>query len=153
MSTPDKRARENRKALKKRLKEQRRWERRERGPQEVEVTTAEEIYGQMRSVEEVMVELEGGKSEDGRSAPSVPSKLFVGGLSYGTTKTELRAAFEAYGPVLDAVVITDRNTGHSRGFGFVTMADRKDATRAIKGLDSSDLDGRRIVVNVATERR
>ena len=47
----------------------------------------------------------------------------------------------------------DRETGRSRGFGFVTMADRKDAQRAIKSLDGSDLEGRNIAVNVATERQ
>ncbi len=55
--------------------------------------------------------------------------------------------------VSEASVVTDRDSGHSRGFGFVTMTDRKDAPRAIETLDGSDLDGRNIVVNVATERR
>ncbi len=152
MSTPDKRARENRKAKKKRDKEARRWERRERGTQELEVVSAAEVVGDLRSIEEVMAELEGGGVTSG-PAPSVPSKLFVGGLSYDTDNDGLRAAFEEYGEVLDAVVITDRNSGMSRGFGFVTMADKKDAPRAIKGLDGADLDGRRLVVNVATDRR
>ena len=151
MSTPDKRARENRKSKKKRDKAQRRWERREAGPGEIEVTTAEEILGKMRSIDEVMAELEGGGPS--RSAAPVPSKLFIGGLSYSTTNASLRAAFEAYGEVLEAVVVMDRDTGQSRGFGFVTMADSKQAPKAIKGMDNTDLDGRNIVVNVATERR
>ena len=58
-----------------------------------------------------------------------------------------------FGEVSDAVVIEDRDTGRSRGFGFVTMADRKDASKAIDAMDGSELDGRTIVVNVATERR
>lgn len=152
MSTPDKRARENRRAQRKREKAERRWERRAAGPQEVLETTAEEVIGEIRSIEEVMLELEGGGSS-ARSAAPVPTKLFVGGLSYDTTSASLRAAFEVYGEVAEAAVITDRDTGRSRGFGFVTMADRKEAPRAIKALDSSDLDGRTIIVNVATERR
>jgi hypothetical protein len=152
MSTPEKRARENRKALRKREKEARRWERRERGPQEVEVVTAEDVTGELRPVEEVMAEILGGPSQE-RSAASVPAKLFVGSLSYETDNRSLRSAFEAFGEVADAVVITDRDTGRSRGFGFVTMADRKDAQIAIKKLDGAELDGRNIVVNVATERR
>jgi len=151
MSTPDKRARENRKAQKKREKAQRRWERREQGPGDIPHTTAEEVMGDMRSIDEVMRELEGGSS-GARAAASVPTKLFVGGLSYDTTNASLRAAFELHGEVLEASVVTERDTGQSRGFGFVTMSDRKDAPRAIKALDNSDLDGRNIVVNVATER-
>jgi len=157
MSTPDKRAREKKKAQKKREKEMRRWEKRDRAPEEVEIVSAEEIAGGMRSIEEVMADLEGGDPHTsrsaGRSASTIPTKLFVGGLSYDTTTAGLRKAFEEYGPVSDAAVITDRDTGRSRGFGFVTMADRKDAPKAIKGLDGKELDGRRIVVNVATERR
>ena len=153
MSTPEKRAREKKKAQKKREKEMRRWEKREQGPGDIEVVSAEDIAGGMRSIEEVMQELEGGGPAVSRSAPSVPAKLFVGGLSYSTTNESLRAAFEAFGQVVEAVVITDRDTGRSRGFGFVTMADRKDAPKAINGLDGTELDGRSIVVNVATERR
>lgn len=153
MSTPDKRARENKRAKKKREKEARRWERRERGSREVTSMTAEEYVGNLRSIDDVMAELEGGGPSGGRSAAPVPTKLFVGGLSYDTNNASLRAAFEKFGEVSEAVVITDRDSGRSRGFGFVTMADRKDAPRAIKTLDGSELDGRHIVVNVATERR
>lgn len=158
MSSPEKRARENRKAKKKREKEQRRWEKRERGASEIEVVTAEEVVGEMRSIEEVMAQLDGGagstaRGGSDRGAASVPAKLFVGGLSYDTSDDGLKKAFEKYGEVAEAIVITDRDTGRSRGFGFVTMADRKDAPKAIKGLDGTDLDGRTIVVNVATERR
>ena len=86
-------------------------------------------------------------------ARSIPSRLFIGGLSWNTTADDLRAAFEKIGAVADAAVVTDRDTGKSRGFGFVTMADRRDASRAIDEMDGADLDGRNIVVNVATERR
>ena len=79
-------------------------------------------------------------------------KLFVGNLSWGTTNDELRAAFETYGEVQDAVVITDRETGRSRGFGFVTLTDEDAAEKAIAGLNGTNLDGRPINVNEARER-
>ena len=79
-------------------------------------------------------------------------RLFVGHLSWDTTSEGLRAFFEKQGEVLDAIVMTDRDTGRSRGFGFVTMADKKAAQAAIDKLDGADLDGRQIRVNVATER-
>ena len=71
-------------------------------------------------------------------------KLFVGGLSWGTTDQSLRAAFEAFGEVLDAKVILDRETGRSRGFGFVTVADAETVQKAIAGLHGKELDGRSI---------
>jgi heterogeneous nuclear ribonucleoprotein A1/A3 len=80
------------------------------------------------------------------------NKLFVGGLAWATDDVSLRAAFEEYGPVTDAKVILDRDTGRSRGFGFVTYADDESATEAIAGLDGQELDGRRIRVNIAQER-
>jgi hypothetical protein len=153
MSTPGKRARENKKARKKREKLERRWEKREEGPSEIPVTTPEELMAAPTpTVDQIMEDMDGGATIAG-GAPSIPSKLFVGGLSYSTDSEGLRRAFEPYGEVLEAVVINDRDTGRSRGFGFVTMANHKDAPRAIKGLDGTDLDGRRIVVNVATDRR
>lgn len=80
-------------------------------------------------------------------------KLFVGGISWGTDNNGLREAFEEFGEVTDAVVITDRDTGRSRGFGFVTFSDGDDAQNAIDNMDGSTLDGRTINVNVARERR
>lgn len=80
------------------------------------------------------------------------NKLFVGGLSWGTTDEGLRRAFEEYGEVTDAKVILDRDTGRSRGFGFVTYADASDAASAISAMDGSTLDGRNIRVNQANDR-
>jgi hypothetical protein len=80
-------------------------------------------------------------------------KLFVGGLSWDTTDQSLREAFEAYGEVTDAKVITDRETGRSRGFGFVTLADGEAGDKAIEGMDQAMLDGRTIRVNEAHEKR
>jgi len=76
-------------------------------------------------------------------------KLFVGGLSWNTTNDGLRAAFESCGEVADAVVVMDRDTGRSRGFGFVTFARAEDGTKAIASLDGSSLDGRTIRCNEA----
>ncbi|MSP91772.1 MAG: RNA-binding protein, partial [Myxococcales bacterium] len=80
------------------------------------------------------------------------NKLFVGGLSWDTHDASLRAAFAAVGEVTDAKVMTDRETGRSRGFGFVTMADEATAKEAISRLDGQTLDGRAIKVSEAQER-
>jgi RNA recognition motif-containing protein len=79
-------------------------------------------------------------------------KLFVGGLSWGTDDDGLRRAFEEFGEVTDAKVITDRDTGRSRGFGFVTFSGGDDADRAIDAMNGHQLDGRPINVNEARER-
>ena len=80
------------------------------------------------------------------------SKLYVGGLAWGTDDQGLRAAFEQIGPVADAKVMTDRETGRSRGFGFVTFVDASNAQKAIQQMDGTQLDGRNIAVNMAKER-
>ena len=79
-------------------------------------------------------------------------KLFVGGLSWDTTDQSLRTAFEVYGEILDAKVILDRETGRSRGFGFVTVAEDETATKALEGMNGAQLDGRAVRVNIAEER-
>lgn len=80
------------------------------------------------------------------------NKLFVGGLSWDTNDNGLKAAFSTHGDVTEAKVITDRETGRSRGFGFVTFAQASQATAAISALDGADLDGRTIRVNLAEEK-
>ncbi|MCO4773909.1 MAG: RNA-binding protein, partial [Deltaproteobacteria bacterium] len=80
------------------------------------------------------------------------SKLFIGGLAWATDDNSLRAACEAYGTVTEAKVITDRETGRSRGFGFVTFSSNEEAAAAIAGMDGQDLDGRSVRVNDAQER-
>jgi cold-inducible RNA-binding protein len=79
-------------------------------------------------------------------------KLFVGGLSWDTNADSLRTAFEQFGEVTDAAVISDRETGRSRGFGFVTFAEASDADSAIQQMHERELDGRTINVNEAKER-
>ncbi len=80
------------------------------------------------------------------------NKLFVGSLSWGTDDYSLRNAFEKFGEVTDAKVITDRETGRSRGFGFVTFADSEAAGQAIREMNGAELDGRTLNVDVAQER-
>jgi RNA recognition motif-containing protein len=79
-------------------------------------------------------------------------KLFVGGLSWDTTDDGLRQAFASYGEITEAKVITDRGTGRSRGFGFVTFAQNEDAKSAISKMDGTSLDGKTIKVNEAQEK-
>ena len=79
-------------------------------------------------------------------------KLFVGGLSWGTDEEGLRGAFERFGAMDEVKVITDRDTGRSRGFGFVTFTNGEDAEKAVAEMDGSQLDGRRITVNDARDR-
>ncbi len=79
-------------------------------------------------------------------------KLFVGNLDWGMTNEELQALFAEYGEVEEAVIIMDRMTGRSRGFGFVTFVNDDDADKAIEGLNETDVKGRNIAVNEAKPR-
>jgi RNA recognition motif-containing protein len=79
-------------------------------------------------------------------------KLFVGGLAWRTDEMALRAAFERFGEIDEAVVVSDRETGRSRGFGFVTFADPSAADRAVEEMNDTELDGRTLAVNEARER-
>ncbi|TGM03786.1 RNA-binding protein [Leptospira barantonii] len=80
------------------------------------------------------------------------SKLFVGGLSWSTTDQTLRQVFEAHGAIQEANIVVDRETGRSRGFGFVTFIDSNSAKAALSELNGKDLDGRNIVVSVAEDK-
>ncbi|MDD3469526.1 MAG: RNA-binding protein [Thermoguttaceae bacterium] len=79
-------------------------------------------------------------------------KLFVGGLNWKTMDDGLRAAFEQFGEITEAKVITDRETGRSRGFGFVTFTDDACGDAAIREMDGVELDGRTIKVNQAEDK-
>ena len=76
-------------------------------------------------------------------------KLFVGGLSFSTSSERLREAFAGFGEVHSATVVMDRDTGRSRGCGFVEMATGEEANAAVSRLNGSELDGRQIKVEVA----
>jgi RNA recognition motif-containing protein len=77
------------------------------------------------------------------------SKLFVGGLSFSTSSERLREAFAGVGAVESATVVMDRDTGRSRGFGFVEMASSEEANEAVTRLNGTELDGRQIKVEIA----
>ena len=78
--------------------------------------------------------------------------IFVGKLNYRTTKEELQSAFEQFGEVSSAKIIMDRDTGRSKGYGFVEMSDDDAANAAIAALNESDLDGQNIVVKQSEDR-
>ena len=82
----------------------------------------------------------------------INSKLFVGSLPWAVDNQKLAEVFSAYGTVVDAVVLKDKMTGRSRGFGFVEMSSDEEAKKAMEALNNSDLDGRKIVVNIAKPR-
>ena len=79
--------------------------------------------------------------------------IFVGNLSFGTEEEGLKGAFQKFGEVGSVSIIVDRDTGRSKGFAFVEMPDDENAMEAIKNLNGSVLDGRKIRVDVAEERR
>ncbi|HUT99414.1 MAG TPA: RNA-binding protein [bacterium] len=80
-------------------------------------------------------------------------KLFVGSLSWDTTDQTLRDAFKRFGEVVEAKVITERDSGRSRGFGFVTFADDEAGRKAVSEMNGTELDGRTIRVDEASERK
>ncbi len=77
------------------------------------------------------------------------NKLFVGSIAWATTQDGLKAFFEQVGEVVEVKIIIDRETGKSKGFGFVTMATEEAADKAIEELNGKDLDGRQLRVSKA----
>ncbi len=80
------------------------------------------------------------------------TNIYVGNLAFSTDSAALRTLFADHGEVSSAQVITDRDTGRSRGFGFVEMASAEEAQKAISAIDGSTVDGRQLNVNIARER-
>ena len=80
-------------------------------------------------------------------------KLYVGNLPFSTTEEELREIFEQHGPTVSVRVITDRETGRSRGFGFVEFAEEGNAEKALQALNGKDIGGRSLRVNEAQDRQ
>jgi RNA recognition motif-containing protein len=80
------------------------------------------------------------------------TNIYVGNLAFSTVSADLERLFAQHGPVTKAQVVSDRDTGRSRGFGFVEMSSAESAQNAIKSLDGSNLDGRSLKVNIAKER-
>jgi RNA recognition motif-containing protein len=81
------------------------------------------------------------------------TRLYVGNLSFNTTADGVRTAFQQFGTVSDVHLVTDRETGRSRGFAFVTMGTTEEAAKAIEGMDGKTLDGRPLRVNEAEQRQ
>ncbi|XP_024013876.1 glycine-rich RNA-binding protein 7 isoform X1 [Eutrema salsugineum] len=86
------------------------------------------------------------------ASADVEFRCFVGGLAWATDDRALETAFSQYGDVIDSKIINDRETGRSRGFGFVTFKDEKSMKDAIEGMNGQELDGRSITVNEAQSR-
>src|SRR3989304_6355743 len=83
---------------------------------------------------------------------SMSTNIYVGNLAFGTTSADLRALFAEHGEVTNAQVVPDRETGRSRGFGFVEMAQPAEATTAIKAIDGRSVDGRQLKGNIAKDQ-
>ena len=75
--------------------------------------------------------------------------IFVGNLSFGTTENSIRSLFEAYGTVDRVSIVTDRDTGQAKGFGFVEMSNDAEGDRAINALNGHEMDGRNLTINEA----
>lgn len=82
-----------------------------------------------------------------------PNKLFVGSLPWAIDDNKLAELFSKFGTVVSAQVVKDRETGRSRGFGFVEMSSEAEAQEAIKQLNGSDMDGRKLIVNMARPKQ
>ncbi|HUX22632.1 MAG TPA: RNA-binding protein [Spirochaetia bacterium] len=80
------------------------------------------------------------------------NKLYIGNLSYNTTEEDLRELFSSYGTINSLNIISDRDTGRPKGFGFIEMSTADEAKAAIAGLNSREVDGRQIKVNEANDR-
>ncbi|MDY0097082.1 MAG: RNA-binding protein [Candidatus Dojkabacteria bacterium] len=81
------------------------------------------------------------------------AKLFVGGISWNLNDEDLKNAFAEYGEVVEAVIIMDRSTGKSKGFGFVTMSSAEEAQKAMAEMNGKELDGKALTVNEAKPQK
>ena len=79
-------------------------------------------------------------------------KIYIGNLPWSATETELTEMFSKFGSVTSSTILTDRETGRSRGFGFLEMSEAEDADKAIQALDGTDMGGRALRVNEAEQR-
>jgi RNA recognition motif-containing protein len=139
-----KRQREANKSQKKKVKMEKRRQRRESGPADVGVQEREALPEV--KLEDILIS---GVAPRPQRSSRGPGKLFVGGLGRHTSDTELREAFSKFGPLLEAIVMTDRMTGESRGFGFVTFERSEDAHVALKELNGTEVDGGRLRIDHA----
>jgi RNA recognition motif-containing protein len=84
---------------------------------------------------------------------NMSNRLYVGNLAFHTTEGTLQQTFSSFGTVVEAKLVIDRESGRSRGFGFVSMSTSDEANAAIQELNGADLDGRALKVNIAEDRR
>jgi RNA recognition motif-containing protein len=148
-----KRSREANRDLKKREKEDRLRRNRELRARGIEPTDEPLDMASAAPLPEVKLEdVVIGVASRPRRGDFGPTKLFVGGLSSDTTTKEIQTAFAPFGEIVDAIVIADRSTGQSRGFGFVTYQSSAAADAAIKQMNGTELDGRTLKVNRAEAR-
>jgi RNA recognition motif-containing protein len=151
--TGGKRQREADRARRKKAKEERLRHNRQLRAQGIEPGPDEVTEGQPANLPEVKLEdVVIGVPSHPRRGTTGPTKLFVGGLSWGITTEDLRNVFSRFGPIVDATVIPDRVNGRSRGFGFVTFENPADADKAIEQMNGTELDGRSLKVNRAEAR-
>lgn len=80
------------------------------------------------------------------------NKIYVGNLPFNQTAETIQDIFSQFGTITDKVVITDRETGRSKGFGFITFESQDSAEKAVKGMDGKEVSGRKIKVNIAHEK-
>jgi hypothetical protein len=148
-----KRSREANRDLKKREKEDRLRRNRELRARGIEVADDPLDMESAAPLPEVKLEdVVIGVASRPRRGDFGPTKLFIGGLSSDTTTKEIQTAFAPFGEIVDAIVIADRSTGQSRGFGFVTYQSSAAADAAIKQMNGTELDGRTLKVNRAEAR-
>ncbi|KAK9078966.1 hypothetical protein SSX86_000635 [Deinandra increscens subsp. villosa] len=110
------------------------------------------FYSKIGSLVKQSISVTNGGSFSAATIRCMSSKLFIGGLSYQTDEHSLKEAFSGFGDVTEARVITDRETGRSRGFGFVSYTSDDSASEAMTAMDGQELNGRSIRVSLATER-
>ena len=151
--TGTKRDREARRDLKKRQKAERLRRNRDLRARGIDTPEIVELP-EGSPVEEVKLEdVVISVSTQSRRADFGPTKLFVGGLGPTTTAADLRTFFSRFGELVEAIVVPNRSTGRSRGFGFVSYRDMAAAEEAIKGMNGVELDGHPLKVNKAEARQ
>lgn len=148
-----KRNREASRDLKKRQKEERLRRNRELRAQGIDPDMTDGVAAEAEPLPEVKLEdIVISVASESRRANFGPTKLFVGGLGPQTTAADLRAFFAKFGEVVEAIVVPNRSTGQSRGFGFVSYQSSAAADEAIKGANGVELDGHPLKVNRAEAR-
>ena len=152
--TGGKRSREVNRDLRKKQKEERLRRNRELRARGIDPDAADPPVGSAEAalpevkLEDVVISV----ARQPRRGDFGPTKLFVGGLGSTTTTAELRAYFSRFGELVDVMVVVNRSTGQSRGFGFVSYRSSLEANQAIAGANGTELDGHSIRVNQAEAR-